>query len=668
MNQAAGSEAIGQMETMEATQQGRGGGFHALDRRQLIGTIVGLQLTLLLAALDQTIVGTAMPRIIAQLNGFERYAWVTTAYLLTSTIAVPIVGKASDTFGRKWFFLGGAVLFVLASALCGAAGDIPGLPGDGMTQLIVFRGIQGIGAGLILALVFTIVGDIFPPAERGKYQGLFAAVWGLASVFGPTLGGWITDNLSWRWVFYVNLPFGLLAIAVVYFAFPYFKPEGVRRAIDVAGAATLTACLVPLLLALTWVTEYGWSSPRVVGLLVVAALMLPLFLFAEVRAKEPILPLSLFRDSIVSVSSLALFLTGMAMFGSILFIPLFMQGVIGVSATQSGSLLTPMMLTMMAMSIVSGQLISRLGRYKVFAIIGPALMMVGMYLLGGMGADTSRGVVVRNMIVVGLGLGLVMPIYTLIVQNAVDPRRMGVATAATQFFRSIGGTVGAAVFGSIMLGRYQSNFDRALPPGVPDQVLPVFRNPLQLTQLLPRLQEQFARIPNGQQVLQTLLNNVRDSLVYAIDGVFLIGAGIVAVAFVANFFLREIPLRKREAPGVPAAAPARPATPAATEEAAPAAANGRVDHNRALLGLVMVLAAREAQRPDADPQLLATLSSTVDGRFPHDWSEAERGRAVAREIIEPMAIALLASSLTRPNGREHGDGAGAPERRAVVAE
>ena len=242
----------------------RGGGFHALDRRQLIGTIVGLQLTLLLAALDQTIVGTAMPRIIAQLNGFERYAWVTTAYLLTSTIAVPIVGKASDTFGRKWFFLGGAVLFVLASALCGAAGDIPGLPGDGMTQLIVFRGIQGIGAGIILALVFTIVGDIFPPAERGKYQGLFAAVWGLASVFGPTLGGWITDHLSWRWVFYVNLPVGLIAIAVLLLEFPYFRPAGVERVIDWGGVATLIAGLVPLLLALTWVSQYGWGAPRVV--------------------------------------------------------------------------------------------------------------------------------------------------------------------------------------------------------------------------------------------------------------------------------------------------------------------------------------------------------------------------------------------------------------------
>ena len=529
------------METTTAPPAQRG--FQSLTRRQLVGTIIGLQVTLLLAALDGTIVGTAMPQIIAQLSGFDRYAWVTTSFMLTSTIGVPIFGKLSDIYGRKWIFLGGAVLFVIASALCGAAGDLP-LPGDGMNQLIAFRGLQGLGAGMIMGLVFTIVGDIFPPSERGKYQGLFSGVWGLASIFGPTAGGWLTDNLSWRWCFYVNLPVGAVAIAVLYFAFPYFKPEGPRRSIDFAGALTLSAGMVPLLLALTWVTTYGWASTRVMGLLAVAVVMLGAFLFVESRAAEPILPLSLFRNPVISVSSIALFLTGFGMFGSILFIPLFMQGVIGVSATLSGSLLTPMMLMMVVGTIVSGQLISRLGRYRVVALVGLGLMGVGLFLLAGMGTDTTRAIVVRNMLVVGIGLGLTMPLFTLVVQNAVPHRMLGAGTAATQFFRSIGGTLGAAVLGSVMLSRYTGHFDANVPAGTPPQLLGIFRDPLQLTQFLPQLQQQFAAIPNGQQLLGTLLVNVRDSLAYALQGVFLASAVLMGIAFVSSFFLKEIALRK----------------------------------------------------------------------------------------------------------------------------
>ena len=520
-----------------------GQSFHALGRRQLIGTIIGLQLTLLLAALDNTIVGTAMPRIIAQLNGFERYAWVTTAYLLTSTIAVPIFGKLSDLYGRKWIYLGGAVFFVITSALCGAAGDIP-LPLDGMNQLILFRGLQGLAAGVVTGLTFTIVGDIFPPAERGKYQGLFSGVWGLASVFGPTLGGWITDSLSWRWVFYVNLPVGLAAFIVLLIAFPDIRPQGVRRAIDWAGAGTLVACLVPLLLALTWVTDYGWGAPRVVALLAVSLVMLGAFLFVETRAAEPIMPLGLFKIRAVAISSFALVLMGMGMFGAILYIPLFMQSVIGVSATRSGTLLTPMMLMMTAGSIFSGQLVSRLGRYKVLAIVGTAVMTFGMLLMSGMKGDTTQAIAIRNMVVMGAGLGLLMPLYTLIVQNAVPQQLIGVATASTQFFRSIGSTLGTAVFGSIMLGRYRSNFDANVPQGTPGPILELFHNPLQLSSILPQLQGQFAQFPNGPALLNSLLLDVKDSLVSAVGLVFLIATGIVALGLIANLFLPEIPLRK----------------------------------------------------------------------------------------------------------------------------
>src|SRR5580704_1384895 len=353
-----------------SAQEANRPGLHNLTRRQLAGTLTGLLLTLLLAALDQTIVGTAMPRIIAQLNGFDRYPWVTTAYLLTSTIAVPIFAKLSDIYGRKWFFLAGTVLFVIASAFCGGAGQW--IPGDGMTQLIVFRGLQGLGAGMIIGLLYTIIGDIFAPADRAKFQGLFAAVWGLASIFGPTLGGWITDEFSWRWTFWVNLPVGALAAAAILVEFPYFRSHGVRRQIDWLGVFTLSACLVPLLLALTWVTNYGWSSQRVVGLLIASAVMLAAFLLAESRAQEPLLPLWLFRDRTIAVSSIVVFLLGTGMFGVILYVPLFMQGVLGISATRSGSLLTPLLIGAVLSSIAAGNIISRTGRYRTLAVFGSA--------------------------------------------------------------------------------------------------------------------------------------------------------------------------------------------------------------------------------------------------------------------------------------------------------
>jgi MFS family permease len=333
-------------------------------------------------------------------------------------------------------------------------------------------------------------------------------------------------------------------------AFPYFKPEGVKRVIDFAGVATLLAALVPLLLALTWVTNYGWGAPRVVGLLVFAAVMIVAFILAESRAVEPLLPLSLFRDRIISLSTVSVFLTGMAMFGSILFIPLFMQTVIGVSATQSGSLLTPMMVIWSVGSISAGQLVARMGRYKMVVLVGMALMTVGLFLLARMTAGTTRPTVVVFMLLIGMGMGLTMPIFTLIVQNAAPQRQIGAATATVQFFRQIGSTVGAAVFGSIMLTRYQSHFSGTVPVGTPASALAAFKDPLQLAQVLPQLKGQFAALPNGPQLLQTLLANTKDALVYAITGVFLISAVLTVIAFATDFWLKEVPLRKSFAPPV----------------------------------------------------------------------------------------------------------------------
>ena len=522
-------------------------GIVPLTRPQLVGTLTGLLLAALLAAIDQTIVGTAEPRIIAQLSGFDRYPWIATAYLLTSTVSVPIFASLSDIHGRKPVFLLGATLFVATSALCGAAGTLTFLPLDGMGQLILFRGLQGVGAGMVMGLLFTIVGDIFSPAERGRYQGLFAAVWGVASIFGPTLGGWLTDHWSWRACFWVNLPVGAVAVAAIYFEFPHMEPRGSTRRLDWAGFATLIGTVVSLLLALTWATQYGWTSTRVESLLALSALMLGAFLYAESRASEPVIPLVLFRNPIIAICSVCAFVLGMGMFGVIIYLPLFMQGVLGVSATQSGNFLTPLMMGAVVGSITGGQTVSRTGQYKGVALIGSVLVAAGMIIFVRMGVDTPRMYVVYGMVIAGLGMGLLQPVYTIAVQNVAPRRQMGAATSSTIFFRSIGSTVGVAAFGSIMLTRYHTDFARAMPAHVPEVALPYFSNPLLLVQMRPQLEAAFSRTPGGLALLQTLLANVRASLEDGLHLIFVWSAVIMVLAVLLHLLLRSEPLRTRVA-------------------------------------------------------------------------------------------------------------------------
>ena len=514
-----------------------------LTRPQLIGTLTGLLLTALLAAIDQTIVGTAEPRIIASLSGFDRYPWVATIYLLSNTVSVPIFASLSDRFGRKPFFMLGATLFVVASALCGAAGKLTFLPLDGMGQLIAFRGLQGIGAGMASGVLFTIVGDIFAPAERGRYQGLFAALFGLAAIFGPTLGGWLTDNWSWRACFYVNLPFGALAVAATYFGFPHMKPRGSSRSLDWAGFASLIGTVVPLLLALTWATQYGWSSTRVESLLVLSVVMLAVLLFVESRAAEPVIPLELYGNPIIAVCAVAAFTLGVGMFGTIIYLPLFMQGVLGVSATQSGNLLTPLLVASMMGSIVGGQTISRTGGYKVISVAGSVIIAIGMVLFARMGGDTVRSYVVLSMVIAGVGMGLLQPVYTIAVQNVAPLNRMGAATSSTIFFRSIGSTVGVAAFGSIMLTRYHEQFAASVPTGVPQTALPYFSNPLLLMQMRPQLEQIFGGVPGGLQVMQQLLLSVKTSLAHALEGIFFWSAVIMCASVLLHIVLKGVPLR-----------------------------------------------------------------------------------------------------------------------------
>ncbi len=531
------------MSTAAAEPQFHTSGIVRLTRPQLVGTMTGLVLAMFLAALDQTIVGTAEPRIIASLSGFNRYPWVATAYMLTSTMIVPIIAKLSDLWGRKWFFLWGSAVFVATSALCGASGNLNFTGLDGMNQLILFRGLQGIGAGAIMGLIFTIVGDIFSPAERGRYQGFFSGVWGLAAIFGPTLGGWLTDHISWRATFYVNLPVGIVAIAAIYFEFPDIRPQAVRRVLDWAGVFTMLACIGPLLLAFTWVTEYGWGSGRVETLLVIAVAMLIAFLYSESKAVEPLIPLTLFKDPVIRVCSVCIFVLGMGMFGVIIYLPLFMQGVLGVSATQSGTLMTPMMLGAVTGSFLGGQLTYRMRSYKTPGVLGSILVTGGMVIFATMGASTPRLQVVFGMILAGLGMGLLQPVYTVAVQNVAPRAQMGAATASTIFFRAIGSTLGVSLFGSVLLTNYHAQFRRTLPVGVPQEGLKFFDNPLLLVQMRPQLDAMFNRHPNGAALLETLMANVRASLVHGLHLIFVSSAFVMGGAVVLNLLLKNVPLR-----------------------------------------------------------------------------------------------------------------------------
>jgi EmrB/QacA subfamily drug resistance transporter len=522
-------------------------GLRSLPKRQIMVTFAGVMLAMFLSSLDQTVVGTAMPRIISDLGGFSHYTWITTAYIIASAVTIPITGKLTDMYGRKYFYLGGLVLFILTSILCGLSST--------MTQIIIFRGIQGVGAGVMMANAFTVIGDIFPPRERGKYQGLISAVFGLSSVIGPILGGYLTDTLSWHWVFFVNVPLGLIVIILFIFFFPNFRPDNLKHSIDYPGLVLLILAVVPSMLALSWGGAlYPWNSLRIIGTFIFSAVALVLFIFAEKRSAEPILPLSLFRNRIITISELVIFFTAFGMFGSIIFVPLFFQGVLGVTATTSGSFLTPMMLGIVAGSFISGQLLSRAGgHYRIQGAVGIAIMGAGLALLSRMTIETSYSNAVVNIVITGFGLGITMPLYTIAVQNAVPYNILGVATSSTAFFRSIGGSIGLAIFGSVMNNRFASEFTSRLPSTIKTmipakQLEDLAYNPQAL--MNPAAQEQLRKMieqlgPQGTMLFQEILKALHQSLDLALSDVFLFAAFAVAIAFLINFFIKEIPLRKQ---------------------------------------------------------------------------------------------------------------------------
>ena len=490
---------------------------------------VGLLLGMLVAAANQTIVSPAMPVIVADLGGIDHYSWVATSTLLASAVTIPIVGKLADLYGRRTFFVGGLILFMVASVLAGTA--------QGFWWLVGARAVQGIGMGTVIPLSQTIIGDITSARERGRYMGYIGAVFGVASVAGPLAGGWITDNLSWRWLFFVNVPFAVAALAFVlaFFRLPH-RPEHHRP--DYAGFVTLGLGLSALLVATSWGgTQYPWGSWQVLSLFAAGALLLAAFVVNEVRAEEPVVPLGLWKNLVFTLCNLANAAVAMTMFGAIFFIPIYAQGVIGVSVTNSGLVLIPLTVSMIATSILVGHLISRTGRYKAFLLAGPIVMLFGYYLLTRMHYGSTQAELTVAMVVVGLGLGAVLQTYMLVVQNATSRQELGVATAVTQLSRSLGATVGTAVFGTVMTGGLAREIPEHLPQGAPGG-------------------EAARRISGGSGVGAVLdpgtfadlppavVTGIREALAAALHPVFVAGVPILAAAFVATLFIRELPLRK----------------------------------------------------------------------------------------------------------------------------
>ncbi|UII58633.1 MFS transporter (plasmid) [Cytobacillus spongiae] len=515
-----------------------------LEQRKKVMIMIAIMSAMLFAALNQTIVGTALPRIISEIGGIDYYSWVFTIFMLTSSVTAILVGKLSDMYGRKPFILLGIGVFMVGSFLNGLSSSI--------FQLIIFRGIQGFGAGMIMSTAFTAVGDLFSPRERGKWQGLMSSVFGLASVFGPTLGGWIVDNADWHWVFWVFLPVGFIAFGMIYKMFPSQTPnKGLK--VDYLGSIMLTLTIIPLLLAFTWGgNEYEWVSLPIIGLLSATIISFVLFIITETKASNPVLPLHLFKNKVFTLSNIIGFILGAGMFGAIMYMPFFIQGVMGTSATKSGLVMMPMTLSMVIASTVGGQMITKTGKYKFLALIGLLVMSIGMILLSFMDSNTTNSTALVNIIIVGTGLGLSFPVFTLTVQNAVQHKFLGVSTAATQLFRQIGGTIGVAIMGTVMNTSMSSRMTekmaevKDLPLHMTPETSEVFKQ-LQDPQNImnsEKLKElQSTLPPEYQGVYSSILDGVRESLSFALTNVFFIGAIILLLGLVLTFFMNEIPLR-----------------------------------------------------------------------------------------------------------------------------
>lgn len=488
----------------------------------------GLMLGMFVASISQMIVSPAMPRIVAELGGMDHYSWVAIAAMLVSAVTVPIVGKLSDLYGRRGFYIAGLAVFMAGSIVAGFA--------QSFGILILGRAIQGFGMGTLMPLSQTIIGDIIPARQRGKYQGIMGSVFGLSSVAGPITGGWITDHFGWRALFFVSLPVGLVALFFIarFLHLPFQRRDA---KVDVAGIVLLAVGLTTSLLATSWGgTTYAWSSGTILGLYAVGVVALIAFVWVETKAEEPVLPLRLFKSSVFSFSVIASFIIAMAMFGAMIYIPVFAQGVVGINATNSGLVLMPMMVGMIVLGIVSGALVTRTGRYKEIMLLGVAIMGVGQWLLSRMDHTATQTQLTVAMIVFGIGLGMAMQLYTLVVQNGAEQRDMGVATASTQFFRNVGSTVGIAIFGTVMTSGLAAAIMGHLPAEVAAQMAAGGGSGMSAGDVLDP--SKLAALP------PVVADAVRQGLAERLHVVFLLGIPLLALAFLVTLFIKHVPLRE----------------------------------------------------------------------------------------------------------------------------
>jgi EmrB/QacA subfamily drug resistance transporter len=521
---------------------------HELTSKQKVTVMIALMAAMFFAAINQTIVSSAMPRIIAELNGMKYYSWVITIFMLTSTIATVLAGKLSDIYGRKPFLLFGIIVFMIGSFLTGLSTDI--------FQMIIYRGIQGMGAGILMSTTVTAVGDLFAPRERAKWTGIMMSIFGLSSVLGPTLGGVMIDHMDWKWLFWAFLPLGIVAFVMIWRMFPKVA-RNTSEAIDYWGSLFISISIVCLLLGFSWAgTKYDWASPEILGLFAATVVGIVIFILIERKVKSPVLPLSLFKNPIITISNAVGFLMNAGMLGAMIYLPFFVQGVEGLSPTQSGFVNIPMSIMMIVLSTVAGRWISKTGKYKIYALSGLVIMIISMLMLANM---HSVAMAVASMIVFGLGLGLSMPVFTLTVQNAVPASQLGVATASATLFRNLGGTIGIAILGSVMNSSMTRNLEAAMAS----------KNALDFSTLDPASAEQFTAMLNPQILLDQpklkalqaslpedthaffdqMISMLRSVLSDTVSTIFYIGAALLIVAFVLTLFLKEIPLRtsdKRE--------------------------------------------------------------------------------------------------------------------------
>ena len=577
---------------------------------------IGLMLGMLVASISQTIVGPAIPRIVAELGGMEHYSWLATTAMLVSAVVVPIVGKLSDLYGRRPFYLAGLAVFMLGSVLSGAA--------QNFWFLVFARAVQGLGMGTLMPLSQTIIGDIIPPRYRGKYQGLMGAIFGFSSIVGPLAGGYITDHWGWRWLFYISLPVGLAAFV---FIARFFHLDHERREarIDYAGITTLTGGLVAVLLATSLGgVSFPWSSPQIVGLFVVGLALLVAFVFVERRAEEPVIPLRLFRSSVFTFANISNLLVGMLMFGVMIYAPVYAQGVLGMTAGESGAVLVPMSAAMILVSIGVGMLITKWGKYKAFTLVGIIAMGAGMVVMARLDAVSSASDLVIATVVFGVGLGLCMQVFTLIVQNVVMRRDLGVATATTQFFRSTGATIGIAIFGTILSSRMGPAIASHMPPAMAAQMQSgqlegmdagSVLDPAALSGLPPQVVEA-----------------IRAGLSDALHDVFIAGLPLAVLALVAASFIKVVPLRTtihsaqdgaREMLDTMSQTSGRDDVQPLPRSAGTSRTRERV------LGVKIALLARHAGLPDRD-LLTRAVANIGDG-------DVERGKA----ILETASVMLL---------------------------